>query len=83
MAQHIIISRDQSPSAMNTSHEISPIRDMPHLNVSTYSNTSRSLEACNNTTIAMDETVIRGLDSQHGVANDSIGLIPSVEDDTL
>ena len=77
------ISRDQSPLAMNTSHEISPIRDMPHLNVSTYSNTSRSLDAYNNTTIAMDETVIGGLDSQHGLANDSIGLIPSVGDETL
>ena len=31
----------------------------------------------------MDETVIGGLDSHHGVANDSIGLIPSVGDDSL
>ena len=70
---------------MNTSHGYSPIRvmaNMSHLNTSTHSHTTRTLEdAYNNTTIAMEETVIGGLDSQCGLANDSIGQIPTVGDE--
>ena len=79
------ISVSNSPAAMNTSHGYSPIRvmaNMSHLNTSTHSHNTRTLEdAYNITTIAIDETVMGGLDSQYGVANDSIGQIPTVGDE--
>lgn len=79
------ISISNSPAAMNTSHGYSPIRvmaNMSHLNTSTHSHNTRTLEdAYNNTTIAMEETVIGGLDSQYGLANESIGQIPTVGDE--
>ena len=75
-----------SPEAMNTSHGYSPIRvmaNMSHLNTSTHSHNTRTLEdAYNNTIIAIEkETVIGGLDSQYGLAKDSIGQIPTVGDE--
>ena len=70
------------PTAMNMSHGVSPIVGMSHLNVSTHSQSGRALDAYNNTTIAMDDTIMGGLDSQHGLADDSIGQIPSVGDET-
>ena len=71
-----------SPTAMNMSHGVSPIIEMLHLNLSTHSQSGRALDAYNNTTIAMDDTIMGGSDSQHGLADDSIGQIPSVGDDT-
>ena len=71
-----------SPTAMNMSHGVSPISGMSHLNVSKHSRSGRALDAYNNTTIAMDDTIMGGLDSQHGLADDSIGQIPSVGDET-
>ena len=71
-----------SPTAMNTSHVMSPIMGMSHLNVSTHSGSGRTMDAYNNTTLAMEDTVLGGLNSQHGLADDSIGQIPSVGDDT-
>ena len=71
-----------SPTAMNTSHVMSPIMGMSHLNVSTHSGSGRTMDAYNNTTLAMEDTVIGGLNSQHGLADDSIVQIPSVGDDT-
>ena len=71
-----------SPTAMNMSHGVSPIIEMSHLNVSKHSRSGRALAAYNNTTITMDDTIMGGLDSQHGLADDSIGQIPSVGDET-
>ena len=71
-----------SPTAMNMPHVMSPIMGMSHLNVSTHSGAGRTMDAYNNTTIAIEHTVIGGLDSQHGLADDSIGQIPSVGDGT-
>ena len=70
-----------SPAAMNTSLGISPIHTMPHINFSSFSQSRINEDAYNNTTIAMDETVIGGFSSQQDLANDSIGLIPSVGDE--
>ena len=79
------ISVSNSPAAMNTSHGYSPILvmvRMSHLNTSTHSHNTRTLEdAYNITTIVMDETVMGGLDSQYGMANDSKGQIPTVGDE--
>ena len=54
---------------------------MPHINFSSFSQSRINEDAYNNTTIAMDETVIGGFSSQQDLANDSIGLIPSVGDE--
>lgn len=70
-----------SPIAMETSHRISsPISDMPHLNLLTYSQLGREQsDVYNDSTIIHDETVIGGLLTQQG---QHVGQIPLVGDET-
>ena len=71
------------PVTMNMSNALSPIREMSHLNLVTHSQTSSGINVVyNNSIFMMEETIVGGFNSQQGLADDSIGQIPSVGDET-